>query len=511
MLPSRHTPVDAGPMRDPLHGRVLGDGHGLHDVKARRRPRRVPANGRRRHDEDGFTVIEVIVASLVLLVGILAVLGMYNGALSTAATNNTRVAATNLARELVETARELDYNAMGDVTAELKARGLGSGTPWTIDRRGTTYTVTASMCVFDTPTDGYAPTPPSGACNTNAGGADANGDDFRRVTFELRWEDDSRERIMSQTTLVANPSGGLGPRILSISPLTQSINANVGSVDVVWTTTDAQSLRWEVDDGVSHGSISGSTSFTATWNIGTAGSGTEVLDGSYTMTARSFDERDVPGEARRADIVLNRRAPYAPTGFVGGHNTRVGDWVELEWQPNRERDILGYRVVWAGPDDALATGDDEQVCPAPATGSLLPPTTTSCTDLSAQSGEQVYSLTAVDRDPGNSLRTGDARTRVVPPAGSRPSSPLLLTIENLSGRPRLVWTAPLLEDVAFYRIYRDGTSVGYADRYDRTTGALVTSYVDNDPGTESHRYWVTTVDSDFNESDPIGPVSWLLP
>ena len=461
--------------------------------------------------DDGFTVIEVIVASLVLLVGILGVLAMYNGALRTTTTSNTRVAATNLVRELVETAREVDYNDLGDVTAQLQARGLGSGTPWAIERRGTTYTVTASTCVFDTPTDGYAATPPAAACNPNAGGADANGDDFRRVTFELRWEDDMRERVMSQTTLVANPAGGLGPRILSISPLTQTIVANVSTVDVTWTTTDAQSLRWEVDDGVSHGSISGSTSFTATWNIGTAGSGTEVLDGSYTMTARSFDERDVAGEARRADIVLNRRAPYAPTGFVGGHNTRAGDWVELEWQPNRERDILGYRVVWAGPDDTPATGDDEQVCPAPATASLLAPTTTSCADLSAESGEQTYSLMAVDRDAGNALRVGNARTRVVAAAGSPPRSPLALVIENLGGLPRLVWTAPLLEDVAFYRIYRDGTNVGYADRYDRTTGGLVTSYVDTDPGTGSHRYWVTAVDSHFNESDPIGPVSWLLP
>lgn len=478
-------------------------------------PRRV------RDGDAGFTVIEVMVAALVLVVGILGVLAMYGGALRTTTTSNTRVAATNLARELVEAAREVDYNDLGEVTAELEARGLGAGSPWTIERRGTTYTVTAATCVFDTPTDGYAAAAPTNACSTNAAGPDANGDDFRRVTFELRWDDDQRQRLMSQTTLVANPAGGLGPRILSISPLTQTIVANVGSVDVVWTTTDAQTLRWEVDDGVSHGSINGSTSFTAMWEIGTAGSGTEVLDGSYTMTARSFDERDVAGEARRADIVLNRRAPYAPTGFVGGHNTRAGDWVELEWKPNRERDILGYRVVWAGPDDTPATSDDEQVCPAPATGSLLSPTTTSCADFAAESGEQTYSLVAVDRDQGNALRVGDARTRVVEAAGTQPNGPPVLAVEPLSGLPRLTWTVPLaggipllggqplLEDVAFYRIYRDGTD--YEDRYDRTSGGLITSYTDTDPGTGTHSYWVTAVDDDLNESDPVGPVAWSLP
>jgi len=454
-------------------------------------------------------MIEVMVAALLLIAGILAVLVMYGGALRTTVTSNTRVAATNLARELVETAREIDYNDLQAVAAEAQVRGLGSGTPWTIERRGTAYRVTATTCVFDSPTDGYATTVPANACNTNAAGVDANGDDIRRVTFELRWDDAGSERVMSQTTLVVNPAGGLGPRILSTSPLTQTITANVGSVGVLWTTTAAQSLRWEVDDGLSHGSINGTTSFMATWNIGTSGSGTEVLDGSYTMTARSFDERDVPGETRRADIVLNRRAPYAPTGFVGGHNTRLGDWVELEWAPNRERDILGYRVVWAGADDALGTADDEQACPTPASGSLLAPTTTSCADLSAESGSQVYSLLAVDRDAGNALRVGTPRTRAVSAAGSPPRSPLVLVVLNVGGLPRLTWTAPLLEDVAFYRIYRDGTS--YAHRYDRTSGGLITTWTDTQPATGSHSYWVTSVDSDFNESDPVGPVAWLLP
>ena len=48
--------------------------------------------------DDGFTIIEVMVAALVLIVGLLMVLAMYNGALRTTTTSNTRVADTNLAR-----------------------------------------------------------------------------------------------------------------------------------------------------------------------------------------------------------------------------------------------------------------------------------------------------------------------------------------------------------------------------------------------------------------------------
>jgi hypothetical protein len=120
------------------------------------------------------------------------------------------------------------------------------------------------------------------------------------------------------------------------------------------TTTPAQTLRWAVDDGASGGSLTGSTSFTTSWAIGSAGSGSEVLDGSDQITAEPLDDRGVAGETKRANVVLNRRRPYAPPSLTGGHDTRPGDWVDLEWTANKERDILGYRVDWAGPELDLA-------------------------------------------------------------------------------------------------------------------------------------------------------------
>ncbi|HEV2776666.1 MAG TPA: hypothetical protein VGV90_13815, partial [Solirubrobacteraceae bacterium] len=138
----------------------------------------------------------------------------------------------------------------------------------------------------------------------------------------------------------------------------------------------------------------------------------------------------------------------------------------------------------------------------------------SCADFSPASGAQKYSVAAIDRDPGNELRNGTRTALTVSAPGNRPRPPQLLTSLTLDGRPRLTWVAPLLdlllqpEDVAFYRVYRDGTAVGYADRYDRTANGLITEYIDPDPGTTSHRYWVTTVNSKFNESNPIGPVTW---
>jgi hypothetical protein len=233
-----------------------------------------------------------------------------------------------------------------------------------------------------------------------------------------------------------------------------------------------------------------------------------VLDGSYTITAQPFDDRDIAGEAKRADIVINRRAAYAPTGFAGGHDTRVDDWVDFDWSLNRERDIRGYRVVWAGLDNAVGNGDDQQVCPAPAAGSMLSPTTKSCADFSPRPGAQTYYIVAIDRDQSNAMRDGTRRVLTIGAAGSRPGRPTgPLSVSTVDNFPRLTWSAPATGGVAFYRIYRDGTQVAYADRYDRTTGAT-TSFSDSSPGTTPHTYWVTAVAANLNESDPLGPVTW---
>src|SRR3712207_7358172 len=39
---------------------------------------------------------------------------------------------------------------------------------------------------------------------------------------------------------------------------------------------------------------------------------------------------------------------------------------DFEWNLNSERDIIGYRVYDAGPDDAIGGGDDRLACPAQA-------------------------------------------------------------------------------------------------------------------------------------------------
>jgi hypothetical protein len=203
--------------------------------------------------------------------------------------------------------------------------------------------------------------------------------------------------------------------------------------------------------------------------------------------------------------VLNRRQPYAPTAFAGGHDTRL-DVLDLQWSPNRERDVLGYRVV----RDGLLS--DTQVCPAPSAGGMLAPTQTSCAVASPPTIPATYELVAFDRDTTatHPLRVGDAATLLVSIPSLRPAAPGGLQVATVSGRPKLTWDRPSTGSVSFYRIYRDGTAVGYNDRYDRTSDDTPT-FTDAAAGDGPHAYWVTAVNSSFNESSPIGPATWPAP
>lgn len=475
-------------------------------------------------DAAGFSIIEVMVAAVVLLVGLLGVLGILTGPLSTTTSNNQYVAATNLSRELAEAARSLDYDILTPtaLVSALQARGMGTGTPWEIARRGVVYTITAGVCALDAPGDGLEAPAPANVCLPQIAGStvDQNGDDFRRVTFQIAWTSGARSRSLTQTELVVNPSGGLGPRIKTVSPLTQTIIASATNVaSVTFTTTPAAVVQWHADDGKGVGnavlSPSVANSWRADWPLGATGAGDEVLDGTYQMIAQAFDDRAIAGDAKLASVVLNRRKPYAPPSLEGGYNSRLrilgllGLWVDLSWGLNSERDVVGYRVYWTGLDGVLDSAIDLQVCPS-AAGAMLSTTTTSCSHiLPLVDILTKYSVVALDRDSNGNLREGDERSFWISARGPRPAAPTgpLTASTSAEGRPALSWSAPGSGSPIFYRIYRDGTD--RADRVDRTSGPT-TTWTDG-AATTTHDYWITAIDSTYNESDPIGPVRWSPP
>jgi Flp pilus assembly protein TadG len=87
---------------------------------------------RQRRDESGFTIVEVMVAVFLLLVGVLGSVSMFDGANAASGRTRAREAATNLAREVVEAARGVPYGqATGPaLESQLQAQpGLGDASP----------------------------------------------------------------------------------------------------------------------------------------------------------------------------------------------------------------------------------------------------------------------------------------------------------------------------------------------------------------------------------------------
>src|SRR4051812_26566769 len=101
--------------------------------------------------EQGFTLVELMVAALVLVIGMTATLSVLETGLKKTTLNAQRVAATNLARELTETARQADYDELTptQLAGLLQAANTNlvsaGGSVWTVKRRNTTYTIDASV------------------------------------------------------------------------------------------------------------------------------------------------------------------------------------------------------------------------------------------------------------------------------------------------------------------------------------------------------------------------------
>lgn len=453
--------------------------------------------------DDGFTLIEVLAAALVLVVGMLAVLSVLQKGMETTVLNRQRVTATNLVRELTEAARTITYASL--TTAQAPARlqaakpalASTSAGAWTVKRGATVYTIALTACAFDDPADKIAANAPPEKCANNPLGTtgDLSGDDFRRLSFDITWKElaGPETQLVRQTTLIVNPAGGIGPRIVEYSNGT--VSGNTASFSVLSTTSSA--IHWNADDGRSEGNaIGGPTNWTINWDLKSPGANDAVLDGTYTVTAQALDDRGVAGDTKVATVTLNRSFPFPVKSFVGGHDTRVNDWVDLQWALNQERDILGYRVFWAGPNRVVGDSDDQRVCPSTATPDMLGRNATTCQHLTPPAGATRYYVRAYDSTASSAPTVLD-----IAAASAQPAGPGTLTVAGIED-PTLTWTAPSGGAPSFYRIYRDGTAI--SNRFSRTGDLTFTDMTAEAP----HSYWVTAVDATFNESLPTGPVSW---
>ena len=110
--------------------------------------------------EDGFTIVEVLVASVVLVVGLLGTLTLVDTANKTTFETKAREQATSLQRELIENVRGIPYDQLTPTAVASAVEGRpalndqGAGAGWSIERRGEVYTVAIGTCIVDDARDG---------------------------------------------------------------------------------------------------------------------------------------------------------------------------------------------------------------------------------------------------------------------------------------------------------------------------------------------------------------------
>jgi prepilin-type N-terminal cleavage/methylation domain-containing protein len=377
----------------------------------------------RARGQSGFTLVEVMVAMTLLLTAVLGLMSMTDSAANSTTTTKAREGAVSLAREVLEDAGGIAYSQLGpsSLVPTLQALpGLASqsGGTWTVTRRDTssagfTYTIDATVCSIDDFSDKYGSHSGAGItwCDPSVPSApdDSQPEDFKRVTATVSWTTRGQAHNVKLTSLLAKNGAPDLPAINTLvlttpsvaTPSNPTISTSASSATFTATaTTTAQTVQYSVD-GVNMGNatLSGGN---WTFTLSLAG----WTDGAYTIGARALNAAGVPGPMRTLTLTLARSTPAAPSGLVGGRNsvTKNGSLTqvaELDWLPNAERNVLGYRVY--RPGGTLA-------CPGSASTFDL---TSSCIDFAPVDG--TYSVVALYRNASGTLLEGPASTVTVAP------------------------------------------------------------------------------------------------
>jgi prepilin-type N-terminal cleavage/methylation domain-containing protein len=140
----------------------------------------VTSCARAARSQAGFTIVEVMVAMVILLVGLGGTVTLLDQSQRTTSSTKAREGAVALSREMVEAARGIPYDQLvqGSVVSSLRAMPgftgstIGTG-GWSIQRRGIDYAMAVGVCTVDDPTDGLGKSDGS-FCADGTGGSSAS-------------------------------------------------------------------------------------------------------------------------------------------------------------------------------------------------------------------------------------------------------------------------------------------------------------------------------------------------
>lgn len=514
--------------------------------------------------EDGFTIVESLVAIVILVVGLFGVMQLLVAAHNQTTASRAREGGVNLERELVEAARNVPFTQLSQSTIVPTIQGMPGFTGssinaagWQVTRRGITYTMSIGVCSVDDPSDGTGAAD-SQTCADGTGGTtgtqcrsflgstgsisgtgqasgtqvgdcgidlnhdgvvdnltdgqlgtctaalcgsgpDQNPEDYLRIVTLVRWDRGGGTRYALQSSTVPYPGLSGAPRITTLNttatlPVT---DPTVTSLPFTATTNrKAAAVSWLVGGtptGTATDQTGAGTSWAFTWNLGNvtpAGTNTspgpgEVVDNTYEVGARAFDEFNVGGQERDLTVKVNRRAPFSPPAF---QVENINGQIQAVWGRNPEGDIDGYQLF----RQPTSGGTGSAVCSYGVNFS--------CNDPSPPgSGQWNYTVYAYDN---GGTRQGDPATgQVINLSDTPPTPPTSLNANRSSGQVTLTWGAASDPDpgdsVVGYRIYRDGTTL--LAQYATVAGGTLT-FTDTKASDGSHTYYVAAIDSAGTES-----------
>lgn len=500
------------------------------------RPPRASLRARLRErakNEQGFTIVEVLVATVVLAIGLLTAYLALVVSVHSSSTVRQREEGVSLARQVTEDARSIPYSQLSNTTIVTLLQAMpglantSSGSSWTVSRGGYKYTISATLTDLNDPKDTSGGTDVKQFSVTVSWSTfQAQSHQFTETAIMSRAGEDpglaaSNLELSSPAWGTAGLSGSVTAPVISstgITSLTFSVTAPAGTTAVVWTLNGVKQSSW-----AGSAPTSGTTWTSSAWSL------SGVSDTTYTVGAQAEDSSGVDGPGVTIPVRLIRNVPSAPNVTGYGFNTNLmtssgrATAAEIEWTPNPERNVVGYRIYspvnnYSTPICQLSTASSYPVSCSINPGGPYCTTLTSCIDLSppaVNAGNLTYKVVALYYDINNNLQEGTVRSVTLTSGTPTPPGAAtgLTVTPQLDGTAILTWVPPVGgTPVSFYRIYRDGNT--YQGRYDTLSASSCSAtctYHDTSRST-AHEYWVTAVGgttpgSDMAESTQDGPAS----
>jgi type II secretory pathway pseudopilin PulG len=476
--------------------------------------------------EEGFTLVEALVAITVLSVGAFAVAQAMLFGLGSSGLARQRLAARTALDQQMETARSLNYDNLvlsdpdpglthatdpddpdfwvdttnqtydpdgaGSLAPEGLVRVAGSSPSLEhyqnpLIQGATTYSVYRYVTWVDSPTDGL------GVSDVDTNGDDANGEDYKRVTIVVTWTDElGRGQVLStQSSLFSDGRIGYkAPAANSAPSVSCPTVTQIGDLQYSFTAVASDtppgtiaSYSWSGGDG-----LSGNTAtITHTYPAGSYGT-------TYGVVTSVTDNQGSPSNNVALACTVTTNAN--PNAGVGGPN--VGDIVINGGAARTKSAVVTLTLSKAGGTSPtyMSFSNDGITWSTPVAFG----TSTTWTLVSGDETKRVYTRfyddTAAPIDHYGDYDFDDIILDTTAPA--RPTGlTATTTIQGSNTVVDLSWTAPIDTDLAGYRVWRRDIA---STTWTQVTCPAGTACTDSHKKSTSYEYYVEAYDLAGNTS-----------